>query len=479
MAVEQQQALKVKTINPSNINKAIACLATVLACHSACAELVSGENPDKLYIRTYAQARSQSAQSQEGAISKAQLDALSEFVDYALRENLQLPDSLMRLSDKIKKSLLVKGSKGNIKGAIVLEAGIQQDGRASCLTEIPKTNLAQFKGLDVRDNPASILNHLDGDKVLKMEIALELGLNTDLGAIKPESPLARAIKGEAIQSVSPLWLSKVPIDESTMPHLNDTEMMFLLEGAIAIPKLQELLLAEFNKRGYSKLAQYIANYNLPCTETLPKCQSFLTSLPAACLENEALLSILAQYQCALDFKASNIPNPAYEEALKGFSSQTPNFAGIKALLFKSFLVGVSDQSINLLGRCYEEEDKYNEAIVCYFQAYSINPKNEYVGWNLANTFNKLGQKEEALYWAQSVILDPASNTWAAEMAAKLINDLAEEKRIEEQKQKDALQAAEVAKPSEPDAKESDEKPQPPEPQVLEYCPATYLEQEDY
>lgn len=404
----------------------IACLALLPACNSAWAELVQGEDPSKLYFCSYAALQGENGLAREAAKQQAEMATMSEFIDYALRENLRLPESLSRLSDKIKQSLLVTGGKGQVFGAIVQKSVILNDGRAACLVEIPKSNLAHFKGLDVRNNPSDILNHLAEPRVLKMEISLELGLPTDLSAITPTSPLAKAMRGEAIGAISPLWITKVPIDESTMPHINDEEIMFLLEGAIAIPALQELLLANLSKRGYSKTAQYLTGKQLPCNQAVEGCCNFLQNLSTDCLANEPLLSILSQHQCAINFDNVVQTNTLLIEAKQKFAQAQPNFEEIKALLFKSFLVGVTDQSINLLGRCYEEEGKYNEAIVCYFQTYSINPENEYVGWNLANTFNKLGKKEEALYWAQSTLDAPSSNKWAAEMAAKLINDCTQE-----------------------------------------------------
>ncbi len=423
-----EKALKVKCSSPKYFSKALACLALLLAGNCARGELVQGDDPNKVYICAYAPLQGTGAQAQKAARIAAEMTSLREFIDYALRENLRLPESLGRLEEKIKQSIRTSSAKGQINGAKVIKSLIIKDGRAACFIEIPRENLNHFKGLDASQNPKAILEYLGEPKVLKLEITLELGKSADLSALDSSAPLAKVMRGEAINAASPLWLAPVTINESMMPHINDQEIMFLLDGALAIPELQDLLLAHLGKRGYSKSAKYLAGRQLPCKEVLASCTEFLATLPENCLAKEPLLKILVQHQCAIIFANQAQSNAPYEQAIQKFAGQEPKFDEIRELLLKSCLINITDQSINLLGRCYEEEGKYHEALVCYFQTYSINPENEYVGWNLANTFNKLGQKEEALYWAQSTTANPASNKWAAEMAAKLINDLTEEKR---------------------------------------------------
>ncbi len=111
---------------------------------------------------------------------------------------------------------------------------------------------------------------------------------------------------------------------------------------------------------------------------------------------------------------------------------------------------------------------FNEALVCYFQSYSMNPQNEYVTWNLANSFNKLGKVEEAQHWAQQTVADSTSNPWAKEMAAALITSIQEQKAEREAAESaEPAEAEEATEPTEPQAKEDGEEAKTPEPQDSE------------
>ncbi len=417
---------KAQKVKKSNIiSKTVACLTLVLACNSSLAEIVPGEDPSMIYICGYAPLSQKGTYARQSALKRAEMAALQEFVAYALKENLILPESLTRLSLQIKNELMVSSSYGQIIGAEPIRSLILKDNRAACFVKIPKENLQRFKNLDLRNNPEAIMAYLPGAKLLKLEIALELASQGDYNLISPTSPLGRSMQGATVVGVHPLWFRLKTLDQAAVSAMTERDLLLTLEGSLVLPDLQKMLTDELHRRGYIKTAQYLTGHTIARKKELAACLEFLKTAKLAQEPEFLFTQILANHACCIDFANTQTQNTPFEQAQMKFASLEPDFKEIRQLIFDSFMIAVSDNAMNMLGRCYEEEGMYAEALVCYFQTYSMNPNQEYVKLNLANSFYALGDKENALFWANETLGDSSSSAWSKEMAQQLVDKMQE------------------------------------------------------
>ena len=398
------------------ISKIIIFITGIVFCYSCnflYAEIIHGDNENYLYVKSFATPLSNSNSSKTVALSKAELNAQKEFARYAVAKKIILPSQLDYLSNRIKDNIIFSQISGIVKGSKVLKSLMLKDGRACCVIEFPKSNIDNFPTIDYRKDYKRLLNDLKRNRLLQFEVATALKyMDSDIFSNFPH--IISCKESKSLSCIPESWLLK-DFNIEVIKSLNDDELILIMEGFIGNAKIIEEVLSEIYSRGFKNTHSVLSKIKLPVSTSL----NIIVSIDES--DEIELVKILLKEKSSIKFENSkSANNEEMKQALAEFSSSQPNFIKVRNYALKSLVKSVSDDAFNLIGRTFEEEKKWNQAVLFYAQAISINIETPYAKANLAKSFYELGNYKLAIYWAEQTLSSSNVPDWSKQRANEIL-----------------------------------------------------------
>ena len=373
------------------------------------------------YIVSYARIYSNSSISEKNAMTRAELGAQNEFARYVISQKISLPDKLDPIADKVRDNFLCDYISGTIKNAKIVRSLVLKDGRACCVLEIPEENMENFPAIDLRNDTKCLIDGLEGNRLLRFEVAKILGY---LGVrLVPEtSKIEACYQKLPLKSVPESWILK---NFATLPveKIDDNGLISAAGAFVGIDSVFKKIVGEISKRGYKSSAAFLSDIELPLTD------SSETKIPRVDTGSEIpIVKILSEKKSSISFENSTKKNKYADAALAEFSSSQPNFAKVREYGLRSLVDSVSDTIFNLIGRTYEEEGNWDCAILFYAQAISINKDTPYAKANLAKCFYEMQDADLVIYWANQTLESTKQPEWSIQRAKDIIRLIEENEK---------------------------------------------------
>lgn len=373
------------------------------------------------YIVSYARIYSNSSISEKNAMTRAELGAQNEFARYVISQKISLPDKLGPIADKVRDNFLCDYISGTIKNAKIVRSLVLKDGRACCVLEIPEENMENFPAIDLRNDTKCLIDGLEGNRLLRFEVAKILGY-PGVRLVPETSKIEACYQKLPLKSVPESWILK---NFATLPveKIDDNGLISAAEAFVGIDSVFKKIVGEISKRGYKSSAAFLSNIQLPLTD------SSETKIPRVDTGSEIpIVKILSEKKSSISFENSTKENKYADAALAEFSSSQPNFAKVREYGLCSLVDSVSDTIFNLIGRTYEEEGNWDCAILFYAQAISINKDTPYAKANLAKCFYEMQDADLAIYWANQTLESTKQPEWSIQRAKDIIRLIEENEK---------------------------------------------------
>lgn len=373
------------------------------------------------YIVSYARIYSNSSISEKNAMTRAELGAQNEFARYVISQKISLPDKLGPIADKVRDNFLCDYISGTIKNAKIVRSLVLKDGRACCVLEIPEENMENFPAIDLRNDTKRLIDGLEGNRLLRFEVAKILGY-PGVGLVPETSKIEACYQKLPLKSVPKSWILK-NFGTLQVEKIDDNGLISAAEAFVGIDSVFKKIVGEISKRGYKSSAAFLSDIELPLTAsagTIIPCVDTGSEIP--------IVKILSEKKSSISFENSTKKNKYADAALAEFSSSQPNFAKVREYGLCSLVDSVSDTIFNLIGRTYEEEGNWDCAILFYAQAISINKDTPYAKANLAKCFYEMQDADLAIYWANQTLESTKQPEWSIQRAKDIIRLIEENEK---------------------------------------------------